>query len=130
MTRRWFLASSGVALTALAPVFAQEGHPLTGTWHGSWKPSGANGQPIDVTFVMFWDGKTVNGTINPGFEGIKMENTSLEGKGWLVHIEGNSKDGRIIIDGTIENVTNARRSITGTWKQGARSGDFKVVRDN
>jgi hypothetical protein len=87
-----------------------------------------------VTFVITWDGKNINGLINPGYEGMKLEKATLEGKGWLVHFEADAKEGantvRVVIDGKIENVTNARRSITGTWTQGNRKGDFKVVRDN
>ena len=50
---------------------AQEGHPLVGTWHGNW---GANAQNrIDVTLVMFWDGKVVTGMINPGPDATKLE---------------------------------------------------------
>lgn len=112
--------------------FAQEGHPLTGAWHGSWGPNAA--QRTDITFVITWDGKNINGIINPGYEGMKIEKAALEGKGWLVHMEADAKEGantvRVVIDGKIENVTNARRSISGTWTQGNRKGDFKVVRDN
>jgi hypothetical protein len=112
--------------TALAS--AQEGHPLTGTWHGSWGPNAA--QRTDVTLVIAWDGKNVTGIVNPGFDGAKLQNAALEPKGWMVHFEADAKDGRIVADGKIENVTNARRSITGTWAEGGRRGDFKLVRDN
>jgi hypothetical protein len=36
----------------------------------------------------------------------------------------------VIADGKIENITNVRRSIVGTWTQGATKGDFKITRDN
>ena len=127
-TRRSCLLSFGAVLAALAPASAQEGHPLTGTWHGSWGPNAT--QRTDITFVIDWDGKNINGIINPGFDGMRLENTRLEPKGWMVHFEAQAKDARIVIDGKIENVTNARRSISGTWTQGARRGEFKVVRDN
>ena len=131
-TRRCFLVSFGAAVAAALPTLAQEGHPLTGTWHGSWGPNAA--QRTDITFVILWDGKNINGIINPGFEAMRMENATLEGKGWLVHIEAQAKEGgnsvRVVVEGKIENVTNARRSISGTWTQGSRKGDFKVVRDN
>ena len=111
-----------------ALAFAQEGHPLTGTWHGSWGPNAT--QRTDVTFIMDWDGKTVTGIINPGFDGMKLQNVRLEPKGWAVHFEADAKDGRVVVDGKIENITNVRRSITGTWMQGTRRGDFKIIRDN
>ena len=111
-----------------ALAIAQEGHPLTGTWHGSWGPSAT--QRTDVTLVMKWDGKNVVGIINPGFDAMPLENAVLEPKGWMFHFEATAKDGKVVADGKIENVTNARRSITGKWTQGGRTGDFKVTRDN
>jgi len=114
-------------LFALAAT-AQEGHPLTGTWHGSWGPTAT--QRTDITFVMKWDGKNITGIINPGFDAMPLQNTVLETKGWAVHFEATAKDGKIVADGKIENVTNVRRSITGKWTQGWRTGDFKIVRDN
>ena len=51
-------------LSFMAPSFAQQGHPLTGTWNGDW---GANpSQRTPVTLVMTWDGKDVKGIVNPG----------------------------------------------------------------
>jgi len=101
---------------------------LTGTWHGSWGPNAT--QRTDITFVMKWDGKNITGIINPGFDAMPIEKAALETKGWAVHFEATAKDGKIVADGKIENVTNVRRSITGTWTQGTRRGDFKIVRDN
>lgn len=127
-TRRFclLLLVAGLAL-------AQEGHPLAGTWHGSWlsNPAApAATQRTDITLVIAWDGKSINGIVNPGFDGAKLQNTTLEPKGWMVHLEADAKEGKIVADGKIENVTNVRRSITGTWTQGGRRGDFKLVRDN
>lgn len=131
-TRRSCLLSFGAALAAFVPAAAQEGHPLTGTWHGSWGPTAA--ERTDLTFVMEWDGKNITGIINPGFERMRLQNAALQ-PGWAVHFETEAKDSagnpvKVVIDGKIENVTNARRSIVGTWTQGSRRGDFKIVRDN
>jgi hypothetical protein len=35
-----------------------------------------------------------------------------------------------VADGKIENLTNTRRSIAGTWTQGGVKGDFRITRDN
>ena len=43
--------------------FAQEGHPLTGTWHGEWT---ASGQKSSIVMALKWDTKNMVGTINPG----------------------------------------------------------------
>src|SRR5262245_57024510 len=56
MQRRAFHASLILFfLSALVPLFAQEGHPLTGTWSGDWGPTPT--QRNHVTLVMSWDGK-------------------------------------------------------------------------
>jgi hypothetical protein len=120
------------ALT-LVPTLAQEGHPLVGSWHGTWG-SDANNR-TDVTLVMNWDGKTISGMINPGPDVARFQTATLEPNGWIVHFEADAKDRsgktvRIVIDGKIEDVTNVRRSISGTWTQGGVKGNFKVVRDN
>lgn len=112
----------------LAPIAAQEGHPLTGTWHGSWS-TGPN-QIHDVTFVMNWDGKNITGVINPGFDSMPIQNARLDPAGWAVHFETTAKDGaRVVIDGKIQDVTNPRRAIVGTWTQGNIKADFRITRD-
>jgi len=112
---------------------AQEGHPLRGTWHGSWGPNAKERTP--VTLVMDWDGKDVTGIMNPGLRSSTLEKTSLDPSKWQFHFEANYKDrtgatSRVIIDAKIEDVTNPRRALVGTWTQGTQKGDFKAVRDN
>ena len=124
------------SLMILASVFAQEGHPLTGTWHGDWGPTPTHRN--DVTLVLDWDGKNITGLINPGPDSIKLAKATLEPnndpKKWLVHFEADAKDHdgkpvHFIIDGRIENLTSIRRSIVGTWNHGTVKGDFKITRD-
>jgi hypothetical protein len=120
-------------LTACA--LAQEGHPLVGSWHGTWGPGPNAKDRSDVTVIMFWDGKTITGMLNPGPDAGKLQNASLDPNGWLVHFEGDVKDRsgakvHVVADGKIENVTNLHRFIAGTWTQGATKGDFKITRDN
>jgi hypothetical protein len=117
-------------------LFAQEGHPLTGTWHGDWGPSATHRN--DVTLVLEWDGKNITGLINPGPESIKLAKATLEPSSepskWTVHFEADAKDHdgkpvHFMIDGRIENLTSIRRAIVGTWNHGNVKGDFKVTRD-
>ena len=65
-----------IFILAIVPVFAQEGHPLTGTWHGDWGPTPTHRN--DVTLVLEWDGKNISGLINPGPESIKLSKATLE----------------------------------------------------
>ena len=120
-----------VVLVMLGSAFAQEGHPLTGTWHGDWGPSPT--QRTDVTLVLDWDGKNINGLINPGPDSIKLSKATLtpsnDPKNWTVHFEADAKDHHYIIDGKIVDLTSIRRSIVGTWNDGAVKGNFKITRD-
>ena len=130
------LISVLVGFAMLTAGFAQEGHPLTGTWHGDWGPTPTHRN--DVTLVLEWDGKNINGLINPGPESIKLSKAVLEPsndpKAWKVHFEADAKDHdgkpeHFMIDGMIENLTSIRRSIVGTWNHGGVKGDFKITRD-
>ena len=64
---RFVLALSITALLA-APVVAQEGHPLKGSWIGTWTTN--HNQGNDLLLVLNWDGKNITGTINPGTDNI------------------------------------------------------------
>ena len=114
-------------------LFAQEGHPLRGTWHGSW--GGNEKERTPVTLVMDWDGDNVTGIINPGLRSSPLEKTSLDAAGWKFHFETDFKERtggavHVSVDAKIEDVTNPHRRLVGTWTQGARKGDFKAVRDD
>ena len=116
---------------AAAPATAQEGHPLKGSWLGTWEPNKTHGN--DVVVVMNWDGKSITGMINPGTDNIPIKNATLNPDGWVVHIEADAKDkgGNVtsyVIDGKIENLAFHNRSITGTWRNQKEKGAFKISR--
>jgi len=122
-----FLAS----LLTVALAFAQEGHPLKGSWIGDYGPNRADRNP--VTIVMDWDGKEITGVVNPGPDAIQIQKASLEPKGWVVHFELDAKNpaGRnvhYVVDGHIENLGLYNRSIVGTWTHDNVKGDFKITR--
>jgi hypothetical protein len=132
-TRRLIFRLLVAAALVLLPAFPQEGHPLVGTWHGNWgtAPAARN----DITVVLLFDGKTIGGMVNPGPDSFKIQNATLDPDGWKLHFEGDTKDAQgkpvhIAADGKIENISNVRRVITGTWTQGSSKGDFKITRDN
>ncbi|MEO8097154.1 MAG: hypothetical protein ABI811_05590 [Acidobacteriota bacterium] len=120
-----------LALALAVSIPAQEGHPLKGSWIGVWEGNTVLGN--DILMILGWDGKAVTGTINPGTDNIKVENATLDPAGWKVHLEGDAKDKagkstRYVIDGAIQQLEMANRSITGTWKAGAAKGKFEVHR--
>ena len=122
-----------IALAFLTVVaFAQEGHPLSGTWHGEWSP--AAGQKSRIVMALKWDTKNVVGTLNPGPRSAPFKEVTLDPEKWMVHFEADTKDQagnpvHVVADGKLENIGSYNRTITGTWTQGAAKGDFKITRD-
>ncbi len=115
-------------LILAAAAFAQQGHPLTGTWSGDWGAS-----PTDrhqITFVLNWDGKNVSGVINPGPDAIPISSVYVDVTNWTVRIEADTKDHQhIAAEGHIENLGSYHRTLNGAWHQGSLNGDFRMTRD-
>jgi len=125
------LVVSGFSRTFVA--HAQEGHPLVGTWHGTWGPNATDRH--DVTLVLEFDGKAIAGMMNPGLDAVRFDKITLEPSTWSVRFEATPKQAAgkatpIVIDAKIEDVTNRRRSLVGTFTQGTSKGDFKASRDD
>jgi hypothetical protein len=132
MTLRVAAALAGlVACLALAPLSAQEGYPLKGSWLGTWKQNTVHGD--DLILVLDWDGKAISGMINPGTDNIPIARAKLEPKGWVVTLEANAKDKagatiHYVIEGHIENLELPNRSIVGTWRSERGKGAFEASR--
>ena len=76
--RAWIYVIALTVITATsfaAPAIAQEGHPLKGSWIGTW--AGNHNQGNDLLLVLNWDGKNISGTINPGTDNIQIKNATL-----------------------------------------------------
>ena len=117
-----------VILGISVAAWAQEGHPLTGSWHGEWHP--AAGQKIPIFIYMKWNSKTIEGTINPGRNAVPLKVANLDASNWTVHLEGDTKDQKhIVVDGKLDDIGSYHRTITGTWTEGGMTGDFKITRD-
>ena len=122
-----------LCLVIAAPVMAQEGHPLVGSWHGDRGPGAAN--RIQVTLiVMDWDGTVITGLVNPGYDQASLQNAKLNPKDWTVHFEVDLKDQsgkpvRCLVDGKLDKLGSDRRTLTGTWNCGTAKADFKLTRD-
>jgi hypothetical protein len=109
-------------------LWAQEGHPLTGSWHGEWHP--AAGQKIPVLIYMKWNSKAIEGAINPGPNAAPLKVANLDASNWTVHLEAETKDQKhITVDGKLDNIGSYNRTIAGTWTEGTMKGDFKLTRD-
>jgi hypothetical protein len=125
------LALSCAGVAGAPPALAQEGHPLKGSWLGTW--AGNTSHSPDIVVVLNWDGKAVTGLINPGTDNIALKNVTLNPDGWVVRLEADAKDasGRAVtyaVDGKIENLHIPNRAVTGRWKSQSGSGAFKITR--
>jgi len=121
-----------LASVIAAPAAAQFGHPLKGSWSGDWGTTKDN--RTRVLLDLNWDGKAITGVINPGPKAAPLQKATLDPSNWAVHLEAEGKDEggkpvRYVIDGKLENIGAYQRVLTGTWTQGDKKGDFKVVRN-
>lgn len=126
------LACLGLLAAGFArPGFAQQGHPLTGTWNGDWGTTPT--ERTHVTVVMTWDGKEAKGVINPGPDSANAS-VFLDVINWTVRIEADMKDKsgkpvHLLAEGKMENIGSYHRTISGTWREGATNATFKLTRD-
>jgi hypothetical protein len=126
------LASTMAVLLVSAAALAQFGHPLKGTWSGDWGPTKESRTHVLLEFN--WDGNVITGTINPGPKAVEMKKAELTPETWMVHIEAEGKDAagaavHYVIDGKMENIGAYARILSGTWTEGGKKGDFRVVRN-
>jgi hypothetical protein len=124
--------SALIALLLAAPALAQFGHPLKGSWSGDWGATKDN--RTRILLELHWDGKAITGTINPGPRAVAIRKAELNADTWGVHIEAEGKDPsgdavRYVIDGKLENIGAYQRIVSGTWTEGGKTGDFKLVRN-
>ena len=127
----FLLVSLLACLTMVVSAFAQEGHPLKGTWLGDWGPN--KNDRNQVTIVMDWDGKQITGQVNPGPNSIPISKATLEPKGWIVRFEADAKNAagkpvHYVVEGKIENLGLYNRVIVGTWSHDNVKGDFRIQR--
>ena len=133
MRARSFAFCLSLALLVLAtPAAAQEGHPLKGSWLGSFGGPGTE-HLTDVIVILDWDGKNITGMINPGTDNMEIRNATLNPDGWVLRFEatGESESGdelNYVIEGTLENLAFHNRSITGTWSHQNSNGPFELTR--
>jgi len=132
MRRRAFHLGCLVAyLCAAVAGFGQQGHPLTGTWNGDWG-TGPDHR-TQVTIVMGWDGKEVNAVINPGPDSAP-GSVTVDVVTWTVRLAADLKDSsgkpvHVVADGKLDDLGSYHRTISGTWRQGSATGDFKLTRE-
>jgi len=114
-------------------VVAQEGHPLIGTWSGEWGPSAKVRNHVLV--ILEYKSTVISGVINPGeTDEAPLRVATLDSTKWTVHLEADSKDEKgnpvkVTVDGKLDNIGSANRTLSGTWIRGNTKGDFKLTRE-
>jgi hypothetical protein len=122
--RKWL----AILLLLAAQADAQEGFPLDGTWRGE-RPGRAKA-PVTIVMVLQWDGQKVTGIINPGPDAIQITDAQLVPEGWHVSIRAKTPAGKSIdFEGILGELGSYNRSITGTWTEGGRSDNVRMVRE-
>lgn len=122
-----------IALAVAIPAVAQEGYPLTGVWSGDWGTSAK--ERNHTTLVLSWDGKTVQGLVDPGPDSAKVRVATLDSTKWTVRLEYDLKDksGKLvpfIVEGKLQNPASRKnRMVVGTFTHGTVKGDFKITMD-
>jgi hypothetical protein len=132
MRVRSFWFSCVLACLTMTAV-AQEGHPLIGTWSGEWGPSAKVRN--QVLLILEYKSTVISGVINPGDpDEAPLKVATLDSTKWTVHLEADSKDEKgnpvkVTVDGKLDNIGSANRTLTGTWIRGNTKGDFKLTRE-
>jgi hypothetical protein len=130
--RRWLaLLAALIAVGFIPRAPAQEGHPLKGSWIGTWESNETHGD--DVLVILDWDGKNITGMINPGTDNMAITKANLAPEGWVVTLEADGKDKagaavHYVIEGRIEDLELPNRSIVGTWRNERGRGAFEISR--
>jgi hypothetical protein len=111
--------------------FAQEGHPMSGSWVGDWGTSASNRHR--VVLVLEWSGSEVTGVVNPGANAIPIKSSSVDPMKWSLHFvaEGRDPSGAAVTyeaEGTIDDLGTYNRTLSGTWKVNGQTGDFSITR--
>jgi len=132
MFKKAFLGGLLAAIALTVGALAQEGHPLSGTWHGDWGTSATQRTP--VVLYLKWETRMLTGFLNPGQNAVPLKVATVTGDKWNVHLEADMKDSKgatvpVVIDGTIDDIGSYNRTLSGTWMQGTTKGTFKLKRD-
>lgn len=115
---------------AVAPLNAQQGHPLTGSWSGERSIDGQNSRILMVLDLQ--PDQSFTGYIVERGARLPLSTVTLNPDDWTVAIAASGKDraGNDLayrIEASIENLgSHNNRVLDGTWREGNASGDFRV----
>lgn len=114
-----------------APLGAQQGHPLTGSWSGD-RDIGEGTSRVLLVLELQRD-QEITGYILERGARIPLSDVQLDPEDWSVSFRGEGRDrgGNPVgyqVEGQIENLGSVnQRAIVGTWRGDGESGDFRVT---
>lgn len=119
-----------ISLLTVVPGWAQQGHPLVGSWSGEWQPTGGPRQRI--LLVLDYEDDELSGAVFFGTRRIELTSATLDPGSWSVRLEARDEAADHAVDylimGAIENLGSiTARSIAGSLSGDGESGDFRVV---
>lgn len=107
---------------------AQEGFPLDGTWRG--EVINKDGSHRTIVLVMQYDGKQVNGTMNPGPSSVDFTGGKLNPDGWKFTVAFKGAQGvNTQFNGTLSKLGKYNRELAGKWTEGTNSFDIRFVHE-
>lgn len=117
-----------IVVSTFPPAMAQEGYPMDGTWRGEWE--GADKRKSTLIMVLAWNGKILEGTINPGRDAVIVQSAVLDPETWTLRLEALFKDGRTVaIEGVLSDIGDYNRNVRGTLKMDGVEYPFSMTRE-
>jgi hypothetical protein len=106
-------------------VYAQEGHPLKGTWRGE---IAMGNQSQAVVIIMNYDNE-ITGMINPGRNSFNFSSAELDAPNWTLSANALTRDGvDVSLTGVMHEIGARNRYLEGTWTQAGSSYPFRITR--
>ena len=107
-------------------VYAQEGHPLKGTWRGE---IAMGNQSQAVVIIMNYDNE-ITGMINPGRNSFNFSTAELDAPNWTLSANAITRDGvDVSLTGVMHEIGARNRYLEGTWTQAGSSYPFRITRE-
>lgn len=107
--------------------FAQEGHPIKGTWRGEIN---MGGDSRALVMILGYDGDNITGMINPGRSSYRFSSAELDAPNWVLSANATNRDGvDVSFSATLKDIGARNRSLEGSWTEDGRSYPFHVSRE-
>jgi len=121
------LISLLICLLASSSLFAQEGHPLKGTWRGTIT-TGSNTRPLVI--IMDYKGNEITGMINPGRNSYNFTSAELDAPNWVLQASATTREAvDISFQATLKDIGARNRYLEGSWSEEGSSYPFKIIRE-